>query len=156
MPLLDRITQKVTDQLPSVITPRTHAFLECATAAGFLLFCLSAWKRDKRVAVSSAGCGLFSLMTSAVTNFSEVANGKVPLDTHARIDLGFAAMVGTMPSFMGLEDKYDIRFFRLQAVAIAALAGLTDFSGTGERKQLRQIEKSGKTSREEALHRRAA
>ncbi len=145
MPLLESITAKVTDRLPTMFGSRAHALVECSIAGGFLLFALSAWKRDKRVAVSSAGCGLFTLVNSALTDYSgheyEYGNGKLPLDAHARIDIGLAAMIGTIPSFMGLKDKYDARFFRFQAAAIAALAGLTDFDRTGERKQLLRIEK---------------
>jgi hypothetical protein len=146
MPLLESITAKVTDRLPTMFGSRAHALVECGIAGGFLLFALSAWKRDKRVAVSSAGCGLFTLVNSALTDYSEHdydkhGEGKLLLDAHARIDIGLAAMIGTIPSFMGLKDKYDARFFRFQAAAMAALAGLTDFDRTGERKQLLRIEK---------------
>jgi len=161
MPLLERITEKITDRLPSMVSPGLHALADYGTAAGFLLYGMSAWKRDKRVGVSSVGCGLFALMSSALTDYSANAtnglpSGKLPFDSHGRVDLGLAAMVGAMPSFMGLEDKYDARFFRIQAVMIVALAGLTDFSGTGERKQLRRIEKSEKVKRGEALQPRRA
>jgi hypothetical protein len=149
MPLLESITAKVTDRLPTMIGSRAHAFLEFGIAGGFLLFALSAWKRDKRVAVSSAGCGLFTLVNSALTDYSVGRSDGLSLDAHGRVDLGLAAMVGTMPSFMGLKDKYDARFFRAQAVAIAALAGLTDFERTGERKQLGRIDKKVKPAPEE-------
>ena len=151
MPLLESFTEKITDRLPSMIGPGVHAFADYAVAAAFLLYGMSAWDRDKRVAVSSAGCGLFALLSSAVTDYSANVSNKLPLHAHARVDLGLAAMAGTMPSFMGLKDKYDERFFRLQAVMIAALAGLTDFSGTGERKQLQRIEEDEKAERKEVL-----
>jgi hypothetical protein len=156
MPLLESITAKVTDRLPTMIGSRVHALLEFGIAGGFLLYAISAWERDKRVAVSSAGCGLFTLMNSAVTDYSAESDGKLPLDAHGRIDLGLAAMVGTIPSFMGLKDKYDARFFRIQAVAIAALAGLTDFNRTGESKQLKKIEKTGTATPDQPLRSRRA
>ncbi len=161
MPLLESITAKVADRLPTMIGSRAHALLECGIAGGFLLFALSAWKRDQRVAITSAGCGLFTLVNSALTDYSahgyaDKGNGKLPLDAHARIDIGLAAMIGTMPSFMGVKDKYDARFFRFQAVAIAALAGLTDFNRTGERKQLVRIEKTGKAAPEEPFRSKSA
>jgi hypothetical protein len=150
MPLLDRMTQKVTDQLPSVVTPRLHSLFDYGTAAAFLLFGASAWKRDKRVAVSSVGCGVFHLFNSALTDYSERRGDRLDMEHHARIDMGFAAMVGTMPSFMGIQDKYDARFFRVLAIVIAGAAGLTDFRGTGENKQLRRIEKELKKSEKAA------
>lgn len=141
MPLLDRLAVKITDQLPTVISPAIHSLVDYGAAAAFLLFAASAWKRDRRVAVSSAGCGVFHLITTALTDYSETRRDRMEMEQHARVDMGFAAMVGTMPSFMGVSDKYDTRFFRIQAVVIAAAAGLTDFRRTGENKQLRRIEK---------------
>ncbi len=141
MPLLDRLAVKITDQMPTMIAPRIHSFVDYGTAAAFLVFAASAWKRDKRVAVSSAGCGVFHLLSSVLTDYSERREDRMDMEHHARVDMGFAAMVGTMPSFMGVADKYDTRFFRIQAVLIAAAAGLTDFRRTGENKQLRRIDK---------------
>lgn len=151
MPLLERVTAKVTDRLPSMISPRLHALLEYASAAGFLLYASSVWERDQQVAISSAGCGLFVLVNSALTDYAERDSAKLSLDSHGRLDLGLAALIGTIPSLMGLNDKYDKRFFRVQAVALAALAGLTDFSRTGERKQLKNIEKTGRASSDRAM-----
>jgi hypothetical protein len=150
MPLLESLTEKITDRMPSMIGARFHSFADFAVAGAFLLYGAAAWNRDKRVAVSSAGCGLFALVSSALTDYSGGEeklypvdiSSRLPLDAHARIDLGLAAMTGAMPSFMGLKDKYDKRFFRLQAISIVAIAGLTDFVGTGERKQLKRFEKS--------------
>jgi hypothetical protein len=141
MPLLDRLAVKITDQLPTVIAPGFHSLVDYGTAAAFLFFAASAWKRDKRVAVSSAGCGLFHLLSSVLTDYSERRTDRMEMEHHARVDMGFAAMVGTIPSFMGVTDKYDARFFRIQAIVIAAAAGLTDFRRTGENKQLRRIDK---------------
>ncbi len=47
-----------------------------------------------------------------------------------------------MPEYMGLRDAPATLFFRMQAVVIAAVTGLSDFSGRGERRQLRRIEKA--------------
>jgi hypothetical protein len=141
MPLLDRLTVKITDQLPSVISPKVHSVVDYGTAAAFLLFGAWAWNRDKRVATSSVGCGIFHLLTSVLTDYSGRRPDRMAMEYHARVDMGLAAMIGTMPSFMAMEDKYDARFFHVQAVVIARAAGLTDFRRTGENKQLRRIDK---------------
>lgn len=146
MPFLDRATAKIADRLPSIISPRAHAVLEFASAGAFLLYAASAWNRDKNVAVSSAGCGLFVLTNAALTEYAGDASAKLRFDSHGRIDMGLAAMIGTIPSLMGVKDKYDVRFFRTQAIALAALAGLTDFNQTGENQQLRMIEKTGRAT----------
>ncbi len=140
MPLLDRLAVKLADQMPTFISPKAHSLVDYGTAGAFLLFATSAWKRDTRVAVSSAGCGIFHLLTSVLTDYSERRTDRMEMEHHARVDMGFAAMVGTMPSFMGIKDKYDARFFRIQALVIAVAAGLTDFRRTGENKQLRRID----------------
>lgn len=142
MPFLDRLTAKITDRMPSMISPRMHSILELACAGGFLLHAASAWERDRNVAVSSAGCGLFLMTNAALTNFAKRGGFSSDLDSHGRVDIGLAAMIGTLPSLMGIKDKYDARFFRVQAVALAALAGLTDFDRTGQTKQLKNIEET--------------
>ncbi len=143
MPFLERLTAKITDRMPSMITPRMHSFIELACAGGFLLHAASAWERDKPVAVCSSGCAMFLLTNAALTDFAGTRNTRLGVDAHGRVDLGLAAMIGTIPSLMGIKDKYDARFFRVQAVALAALAGLTDFNLTGQTKQLKNIEKTG-------------
>lgn len=144
MPLLDRIALGVTDRMPSMINPKLHAFFDYGTAGAFLMYGMAAWKRDQRVAVASAGCGVFHLLTTALTDYPERRGDRLGMEHHARVDLGIAAMAGTMPGFMGIKDKYDVRFFRTIAVVIAATAGLTDFRRTGENKQIRRIEKEFK------------
>lgn len=150
MPMLDRLAVKVTDQMPSMIGSGLHSLVDYGTAGAFLLYGASAWQRDRRVAVSSVGCGLFHLLTSALTDYSERRSDRLNMEHHARVDLGLAGMVGTMPAFMGMKDKKDVRFFRWQAVIIGAAAGLTDFFGTGERKQLSRIDKELKEKRRTA------
>ncbi len=150
MPFLERLTAKVTDRMPSMITPRVHAALEMASAGGFLLYAASAWGRDKNVAVTSAGCGLFLLANAAVTDYALSSDSRLQFDAHGRIDIGLAAMIGTLPSFMGIKDKYDARFFRIQAVALAALAGLTDFNQSGQTRQLKTIEETGRAHQKKA------
>jgi hypothetical protein len=124
-----------------MIGPRVHSLVDLGTATAFFGYALAAWDRDKRVAVSSAGCGLFHLLTSALTDYSGFRNDRLDMEHHARVDLGLAAIAGTIPAVMGLSDKRGIRFFHFQAIVIAGVAGLTDFKGTGENKQLSRIDK---------------
>ncbi len=142
MPLLDQLTKRVADQLPSVVSPKSHAIADYAAAAAFLGYGLFAWNRDRRAAVGSIGCAAFGLVTAVLTDYPGGLVRKISFESHGRIDIGLAGLVGTMPEYVGLKDRPAARFFRLQAVAIAAVTGLTDFSGRGERRQLRRIEEA--------------
>src|SRR5512142_1818271 len=84
MPFLERLTAKLTDRMPSMITPRVHAALEMASAGGFLLYAASTWGRDKNVAVTSAGCGLFLLANVAVTDYAISSDSRMQFDAHGR------------------------------------------------------------------------
>jgi hypothetical protein len=141
MPFIDNLTVKVTDRLPSMISPGIHAFVDLATASAFIAFAATSWKRDERAAITAGGLGLFHLLSSALTDYSGQRLNRTDADHHARIDLGLAAMTASAPTMMGLKDKKSIGFFRWQAVLIAAVAGLTDFRRTGENKQLSRIDK---------------
>ena len=141
MPLLDKAAGKIADRLPTVISPRAHAIIDYATAAAFLAMGGLFWRSNRRAALASLICGGSELLIGSATNYPGGLGGDISFPLHGRIDLGLAAMIGTMPVFFGFEDTAQSRFFRLQAIGIAAVAGLTDFTGTGERKQLKKMEK---------------
>jgi hypothetical protein len=141
MPLLDKAAKGITDRLPTVISPRAHAIIDYATAAAFLGMGGLLWRKNRRAALASLMCGGSELLTSLMTDYPGGVSRGISFPLHGRIDAGLAAMAGTMPAFFGFEDTAQSRFFRLQAVGIAAVAGLTDFTGTGERRQLKKIGK---------------
>ncbi len=140
MPLLDSLAKKATDYLPSVISPAGHAAADYASVGGFLAFGAWAWNRNRRAAVGSIGCGLFQVALAAVTDYPGGIIKRLSFTSHGRIDIGLATMVGTMPSYVGIQDAPEARFFRLQAVLLAAVTGLTDFTGSGRSRQLGHLE----------------
>ncbi len=142
MPLLDQLTKKVADNLPSVISPTGHAIADYASAAGFLAFGAWAWRHRRRAALASVLCGGFQIAAAALSDYPGGISKHLSFRSHGRIDVGFAAMVGTMPDYMGFKDADEARFFRMQAIALAAVTGLTDFTGTGEARQLRHLEEA--------------
>ncbi len=140
MPLLDQLTKRVADYLPSVISPTGHAVADYATAAGFLAFGAWAWRHRRHAALASILCGTFQVGVALMTDYPGGITKHISFRSHGRIDVGFAAMVGTMPDYMGFKDADEARFFRMQAIALAAVTGLTDFTGTGKSRQLRHLE----------------
>lgn len=141
MPLLDKAAKGLADRLPSVISPRTHAIIDYTTAAAFLTIGGVLWRKNPRAAVASLICGSAELFTSLLTDYEGTSRRPVSFQQHGRIDAGLIGITGGMPSFLGFSETSQARLFRMQAVGKALVAGLTDFTGTGERKQLKQLEK---------------
>ena len=142
MPVLDQLTRRVTDRLPSVISPRGHAVADYAMAGGFLAYGVLTWNRNRRAAFGSIGCGLFQLALSAVTDYPGGVVKELSFPSHGRIDIGLVAMVGAMPGYLGIEKAREARFFRMQAAALAGITGLTDFTGSGRARQLSHLEEA--------------
>ncbi len=142
MPLLDQLTKRATDYLPSVISPTGHAIADYTTAAAFLAFGAWAWRHERRAALASLLCGGFQIGVAAVTDYPGGITKQISFRTHGRIDVGFAAMIAAMPDYMGFKDAKEARFFRMQAIALAAVTGLTDFTGTGKSRQLRHLDEA--------------
>jgi hypothetical protein len=140
MPLLDKTAQFVTNRLPKVINPKAHAVIDYAMAASFLAMGVFFWKRNKRAAVSSLVCGGAELVTSIFTDYPGGLVGEINFETHGAIDFGLSGMAASMPDTLRFNDEREATFFRLQGLALATVAGLTDFTGTGKGSQLEMLD----------------
>lgn len=141
MPFLDNAAKGITDRLPTVISPRTHAVIDYATAATFLTMGGLLWRKNRRAALASLICGGSELLTNVLTDYPGGVSKAISFPLHGRIDAGLATMAGTIPKFFAFEDTAQARFFGLMAIGIGAVTGLTDFTGTGERRQLKKIQR---------------
>jgi hypothetical protein len=65
----------------------------------------------------------------------------VSFETHGAIDFGLTGLVASLPDIMRFPKEPEARFFRMQGLALAVVAGLTDFTGTGERGQRKKVVK---------------
>jgi hypothetical protein len=142
MPLLHKAVKLLTDRMPKVISPGVHAAIDYSTACVFFAMAGVFFSRNKKAALSCAMCGAGELLTSVFTDYPGGVKKVIGLRTHGAIDLGFATLVATLPSMMKFEDDTESRFFSLQSATITAVAGLTDFKGTGETRQLKEIEEA--------------
>jgi hypothetical protein len=140
MPVLDRSAKFITNRLPKVITPKAHAVIDYAMAASFLAMGAFFWKRNKRAAVSSFVCGGAELVTAIFTDYPGGVFEEISFETHGAIDFGLSGMAASMPDMLRFNDEREATFFRLQGLALATVAGLTDFTGTGQRSQLEQLD----------------
>lgn len=140
MPLLDQATKWATNRMPKVINPTAHAIIDYTMAASFFAMAAFCWRRNKRAAVSCLVCGGAETVTSLLTDYPGGVTDAISFETHGAIDFGMAALVSSMPGMMRFSDERESRFFRVQGLAMAAVTGLTDFTGTGERRQMERVD----------------
>ncbi len=132
MPMLVRATKWATEKMPKTITPKTHAIIDYAMAAGFFGMAAFFWRRDKRASVSCLLCGVAEAMNSLLTDYPGGVSRAISFETHGTIDVGLIGLVASLPGLMRFSRQAEARFFGLQGAAMAAVCGLTDFQTTGE------------------------
>ncbi len=142
MPMLDQATRWATNKMPKVINPTAHAVIDYAMAASFFGMAAFFWSRNKRAAISSLIVGAAETTTSLLTKYPGGVVDAMSFQTHGRIDFGMAGLIASLPDLMRFSDEAESRFFRVQGMAMAAVTGLTDFTGTGERNQQERIERA--------------
>src|ERR1051326_7888521 len=140
MPLLDHAARWTTNKMPKVINPKAHAIIDYAMAASFFGMAAFFWRRNKRAAISALVCGTAETITSLCTDYPGGVTDEISFETHGSIDFGLAGMVASLPDMLRFADEPESRFFRIQGLAMATVPGLTDFTGTGEPKQMEKID----------------
>lgn len=141
MPILDQATRFATNKMPKVINPKAHAIIDYAMAASFFGMAAFFWRRNKRAAVSALICGTAETVTALCTDYPGGVTREISFETHGTIDFGLSGMVASLPDMLRFSDESEARFFRMQGLALAAVAGLTDFTGSGEGGQLNELDK---------------
>lgn len=140
MPILDQATRWATNRMPKVINPTVHAIIDYGMAATFFTMAAIFWRRNKRAAISSLVCGGAETVTALLTDYPGGVTDAISFETHGRIDFGMSGLISSMPNLMRFADENESTFFRMQGISMAAVTGLTDFTGTGERGQLERLE----------------
>jgi hypothetical protein len=141
MPILDQAARWTTNKMPKVITPKAHAVIDYAMAASFFGMAAFFWRRNKRAALSALICGTAESITALCTDYPGGVVKEITFETHGAIDFGLGGMVASLPGMLRFSHEREARFFRMQGVALAAVAGLTDFTGTGKGGQLKTVYK---------------
>ena len=140
MPILHQAARWTTNRLPKVINPKAHAMIDYVTAASFFGMAALFWNRNKRAAVSSLICGAAETITAMLTDYPGGVTDAISFETHGSIDFGMSGLVASLPDMMRFSDGSESRFFRVQGIALAVVTGLTDFTGTGEPKQMEKLD----------------
>ncbi len=113
--------------MPKVIDPTTHAVLDYAVAASFLLMGVRFWKRSKRAAIGSLFCGGAAAANIMFTDYPGGTHPILSYKMHGRIDAGIAGVTAVVPRVLRFGDEREARFFEIEALVNTAIAGLTDF-----------------------------
>ena len=66
---------------------------------------------------------------------------EISYETHGAIDFGLSGLTAGMPEILRFSHEPESRFFRMQGLALATVAGFTDFTGTGKGGQLKEVDK---------------
>ncbi len=132
MALMEMGIRTLSNRLPKVIGPKTHAIIDYGMAASFFIVGGLLWKKSKRAAIASFICGGNEVTTAMLTDYPGGVAKVISFPTHGKIDAGFAGVIASMPNLMGFSDRGYANFFRGQGIAMAAVTGLTDFEGERE------------------------
>jgi hypothetical protein len=123
-------TRAVTDRLPKVIKPKTHAILDYAMAGALITLGAFFWKRNKRAAIGAMACGGATAATALLTDFPGGVKPVISFETHGKIDAGMAGLTATLPTFLGFGNEDEAKYFRGAALAETIITGMTDFTAT--------------------------
>lgn len=144
MPLLNQAAKLATHKLPKVITPKAHAIFDYAAAAAFFAVGAFLWRRNRRAAIGALVCGAAETVTALCTDYPGGVTKQLSLETHRTIDFALSGVITSVPGMLNFADKPEAHIFRTQGLVIAAVTGLTDFTGNGV------------SARDEGLDRRSA
>ncbi len=125
--LMQKGLAAMSNRMPKVINPRTHAVIDYVVAGTFFAVGALYWGRNKRAAISSIICGAATTINSMLTDYPGGVWKVMSYHNHGRIDAGLAGITATMPSLMQFSDDHEARFFEVQALAETAVTAMTDF-----------------------------
>jgi hypothetical protein len=135
MPVLEKGVQMMTNRMPKVVSPRAHAIIDYALAASFAVAGARSWRGSKKAAISAFIIAGAELGVAMITDYPGGVAGLISFPAHGTIDAGMSGLIASMPNLMGFGDERQAWFFRVQAMSMAAVTGLTDFEyerhGTG-------------------------
>ncbi len=140
MPIVNSIATRLTDRLPKSLSPRGHALVDYVVLAGTLAAAAAFFRRNR----TAGACAIIAAVSKGTSMLlSDYPGGvfrAISFPMHGRLGLGLAAMTASMPKLMNFHKSREARFFALQSLVSIAAIGLTDFTGTGETKQVRELE----------------
>ncbi len=127
MGLVEQGVKAVTGQAPKVVSPTVHAVLDYAIAGSMFLAGVMLWRRHRRAAIASIACGAAETALALLTDYPGGVKPVISYRHHGFADAGLATLIGSIPMAMHFAGDEEARWFRAQAMAIAAVSSVTDF-----------------------------
>ena len=124
---MDNRLSNITDRIPKVINPGTHAILDYATAASFLMMGAAMKDRHPRAANLAFANGAAVLLLSLCTDYPGGVFRRLSFQTHGTMDVVLAGMSAVGPAMLGFADDPEANMFYAQAGVEAAVIAATDF-----------------------------
>jgi hypothetical protein len=125
------VVHELQKRLPKVITPDVHGLIDYAHAAFFLCAGVFLWKRNRAAAVASFATSGLIFGEALITDYPLGASPVISFEMHGKLDAALASASLVTPQFFGFSKTGAATLFRLNAIAEAAVIGLTDYSAAG-------------------------
>lgn len=128
MPLMQKGVSMLSNRMPKVINPTTHAVIDYLVAGTFFAMAATFFRRGhKRAGISAIACGTAAAANSLLTDYPGGVYKVMSYQNHGRVDMGLGALTAALPGMMGLDTDAEGRFFQGMAVAETAVTAMTDF-----------------------------
>ncbi|HVL66152.1 MAG TPA: hypothetical protein VM364_02690 [Vicinamibacterales bacterium] len=120
----------MTNGVPKVITPATHAVLDYITAGTFIAMGFALLGRNRRAAGLAFANGAAVLGLSLMTDYPGGVFKTVSFRTHGAVDMLQAGMSAMGPALLGFASEPEAQMFHAQAAVEAAVVAATDWNNS--------------------------
>jgi hypothetical protein len=122
------ILTRSSEQMPKMISPRVHSWLDVAVTGYFVLLAAMFWRRERKRASALAmiNAGMVGGV-SALTDYDGDGRRPISFPTHGVLDIIQGATAGGGPALMGFADEPEAKYFHMQAANEAAVVAMTDW-----------------------------
>lgn len=125
----DELTN-MTNAVPKVINPTTHAVLDYLTAGTFIAMGFGLMNRNRRAAGLAFVNGIAVLGLSIMTDYPGGVFKTLSFRTHGTVDMLQAGMTALGPTMLGFASEPEAQMFHAQAAVEAAVVAATDWNNT--------------------------
>lgn len=129
----EELTNQMTDltnSVPKVIDPTTHAILDYMTAGTFIAMGFGLMSRNRAAAGLAFANGVAVLGLSLMTDYPGGVFKTLSFKTHGTMDVLQAGMSALGPTVLGFASEPEAQFFHGQAAVEAAVVAATDWNDT--------------------------
>jgi hypothetical protein len=118
----------IDDQLPKIISAKTHAAIDYVHAGTNFAAAAIFWKRNKAASIAAFGLGVGVLANALMTDYPLGVFRLYSFKVHGVLDYGVAAASAALPASLGFKDTREASYFEIQGAVETATAGITDYT----------------------------